>query len=125
MNKTLFKVVNQNMKSSMLQIDNKYSLQYEVGRITKATFGTLGIFCFEYLYQANYFLTYMLSGDGHILTVKSIGLCKIPEHIVSVNADIEKHLDDYYNNCNLSYIIYSVLNGTICCQAVKVLEKLI
>ena len=93
---------------------SKYSLEYKIGKITKAVKGSLGIFCFKTLEDAERFAFF---GGDLIFEVNSIGRGKVPL-IIANSFCVEKFYSENIYKTN------EVLKGTICYPAVKVIKEI-
>jgi len=108
----VYKVVEKPKRSSCT-VGGEYKLYYPKGEIVEAPKGTMGIFCFETLKDAEEFA---IEGEL-ILEVEGIGTPYKPDFIVNIKYPKYftkyKKLDDYYK--------VEVRKGTICFKKVKVL----
>jgi len=108
----VYKVVEKTKRSSCIA-SGEYKLYYPKGEIVEAPKGTMGIFCFETLKDAEEFAE---KGDL-ILEVEGIGKPYKPNFVVSLRYPEYfkkyKKLDDYCKE--------EPIEGTICFKKVKVL----
>ena len=120
-----YKVVSATNKSAVLYYQNKYCLEYEIGEITEAIEGTLGIMVFDTVADAVNFMNMVLCSSRYkILRVIPKGRGKRPKEIArSIGTwDLEGFYYRYMNSDDPT-LVWSVTApplGTICYPAVLV-----
>lgn len=118
-----YKVVTEDRRSVVA--GGKYELLYAVGEIVEAPPDTLGIFVFSDFWSAEKFVYGVTRDKGKpmIIKVNSIHEKTKPKY-VSTGID-EKNIDKFYKFLNYEVSSCGVndpIRGTICCEAVEVLE---
>lgn len=120
MDDIVYKVTHNNESWGIGWCNNKYKLRYEVGKTVKCIPGTLGIFCFKTLKDLYDMLSHCISRDDIIYKVKGINRMETPKRISSGS---EEAMDNFYSP-NYSFSPYKTPHGTVCYEAVEVLERI-
>lgn len=121
----VYKVVqikNENKYTSLFVRKSKYKLKYKIGEITTAPIGTLGIFCFILLLDAQNFMQNFLGislENTTILEVDGIGDFNVPSKISKYMSELS--LDKYYDEEIIDKIDIPV--GTVCYPSVSVIGE--
>lgn len=122
----VYKVVSWNKKVnayiSVCSTGDTYRLKYNIGEITKAIDGTLGVFCFDNFDKAKSFvLSCLLYFDSiKILEVEGTGEGVVPKRIAINGTDL--YIKEFYK-AKFSLKV-SPVSGTICYPAVRVIRKI-
>lgn len=107
--------------------NNKYRLEYEIGKSTVSDPNTLGIFTFSAInFAEDFYFRYLMIYYRIILLCEPIGIIN-GKHIMCPNISENKLDYFYYNNLNLKVHTNTsgnshLFNGTILCKAVKPLK---
>lgn len=111
----IIKVTNENQRS--LNVKGKYSLYYEVGKITETIPGTMGIFCFR---DKNNF-PWNIFVNNKFFEVEGIGKPGVEKWLPFFLRD--NNLDSYYKNEG-GIPVFKIGPNVILFKAIKVIREI-